>query len=73
MLFVVPQVNRHQPETPLEFMTSLRGFLFNFYVVFGILAAGVSAIGYIAVRRRQASEPDHVSQSVLDRIRTEYR
>ena len=59
-------------DTSLVFI-SLRGFLSNLYVVLGILAATISAIGYVTVRRRHASAPDHVSQSALDRIRTEYR
>jgi hypothetical protein len=45
----------------------------NFYVLVALLAAGVGAVGYIALRWRNPPEADQVSPSVLDRIRTEYR
>jgi hypothetical protein len=43
------------------------------YVLVAVLAAGVGAAGYIALRWRNAPDADQVSPSVLDRIRTEYR
>jgi hypothetical protein len=51
----------------------LRGFLNNFYLLVALLAAGVGAVGYIALRWRNPPVADQVSPSVLDRIRTEYR
>jgi hypothetical protein len=44
----------------------------NLYVLLALLAAGVGAVSYIALRWR-TPEADQVSPSVLDRIRTEYR
>jgi hypothetical protein len=38
-----------------------------------LLVAGVGAVGFIVFRRRNPPDADQVSQSVLDRIRTEYR
>jgi hypothetical protein len=43
------------------------------YFVVAVLVAGLGAAGYLAFRLRRTTETDHVSPSVLDRIRTEYR
>jgi hypothetical protein len=45
----------------------------NLYLIVALLAAGLGAAGYIALRWRNPPDADQVSPSVLDRIRTEYR
>jgi hypothetical protein len=45
----------------------------NLYVIVAVVAAGICAAGYIALRWRNPPDADQVSASVLDRIRTEYR
>jgi hypothetical protein len=47
--------------------------LTNLYLLVALLAAGIGATAYIVLRRRNPPDTDQVSQSVLDRIRTEYR
>ncbi len=45
----------------------------SLYVLIGILVVAFSAIGVVVSRRRKAPSFDHVSQGVLNRLRTEYR
>jgi hypothetical protein len=47
--------------------------LTNLYLLVALVAAAIGAAGYVALRRRTPPSADQVSQSVLDRIRTEYR
>jgi hypothetical protein len=47
--------------------------LYKLYLLVGILAAAFGAVGVVVSRQRRSPDPDHVSQNVLDRIRTEYR
>jgi hypothetical protein len=43
------------------------------YVLAGIFVAAFTAVGFVVSRMRKTPDHDHVSQNVLNRIRTEYR
>jgi hypothetical protein len=47
--------------------------LSKLYILAGILVAVTGTIRFFAARRRKSSDVDHVSENVLNRIRTEYR
>jgi hypothetical protein len=47
--------------------------LSKLYILAGILIVAFGAVRFIVSRRRKSPGVDHVSQNVLDRIRTDYR
>jgi hypothetical protein len=47
--------------------------LSKLYIFAVILVAAFGVISVFVSRMRRTPDPDHVSQNVLDRIRTEYR